>query len=125
MLHHLRQRNLLPAAQLLLAHERPLLAAVPELERLRRPLLLLAGQQALEREAPIEAIQCWSPIVERPSFDPDLALRLFPLLDEIGDVDYAEKAERLATQLQGWVRRAAANPPPPGRSRCSPPPWPG
>lgn len=107
LLHLLRQRNLLPAAQLLLGHERLLLAAVPELEPLRRPLLLLAGQQALEREAPLEAIQCWRPIVERPLFDADLALRLYPLLQECEGDDHPELAERLASLLQGWVRRSA------------------
>ncbi|TVS05398.1 MAG: hypothetical protein EA413_06900 [Cyanobium sp. PLM2.Bin73] len=111
LLHHLRQRNLLPAARLFLAHQRPLLAAVPELEPLRRPLLLLAGQQALEREAPNEAIQCWRPIVEQPIFDPDLALRLYPLLDQADDQGHTEEAERLASLLQGWVRRAARESP--------------
>jgi tetratricopeptide (TPR) repeat protein len=110
LLHHLRQRNLLSAAQLLLANERPLLAAVPELATLRRPLLLLAGQQALERDAPGEAIRCWRPIVDRPAFDPDLALRLYPLLDQ-GDSDDSQEAERLASQLLGWVRRAARDSP--------------
>jgi len=110
LLHHLQQRNLLSAAQLLLANERPLLAAVPELATLRRPLLLLAGQQALERDAPGEAIRCWRPIVDRPAFDPDLALRLYPLLDQ-GDSDDSQEAERLASQLLGWVRRAARDSP--------------
>lgn len=110
LFHQLRQENLLSAAQLLLANERPLLAAVPELATLRRPLLLLAGQQALEREAPAEAIRCWLPIVERPAFDPDLALRLYPLLDR-GDSEDSQEAERLASQLLGWVRRAARESP--------------
>jgi tetratricopeptide (TPR) repeat protein len=106
LLHQLRQQNLLNAGLLLLSHERPLLAAVPELAALRRPLLLLAGQQALEREAPNEAIRCWRPIVDRPCLDPDLALRLYPLLDQGGEEHWPE-AERLASQLLGWVRRSA------------------
>ena len=110
LLHQLRQQNLLSAAQLLLNHERLVLAAVPELAALRRPLLLLAGQQALEREAPTEAIRCWRPIVDRPSLDPELALRLYPLLDQ-GDDDTWPEAERLASQLQSWVRRAAHDTP--------------
>ena len=110
LLHQLRQQNLLCAAQLLLNHERLVLAAVPELAALRRPLLLLAGQQALEREAPTEAIRCWRPIVDRPSLDPELALRLYPLLDQ-GDDDTWPEAERLASQLQSWVRRAARDSP--------------
>jgi tetratricopeptide (TPR) repeat protein len=111
LLHHLRQQNVLGAAQLLLAHERTLLSALPELAPLRRPLLRLAGQQALEREAPVEAIACWRPIVDRPSFDADLALRLYPLFDRgDGEEDFQE-AERLASQLLGWVRRAARDNP--------------
>lgn len=114
LLHHLRQQNLLQAAQLLLDHERQLLALLPELARLRRPLLLLAGQQALERDAPAEAIRCWRPIVDRPAFDPDLALRLYPLLAQ-GDGEDIQEGERLAGQLLGWVRRAA---------RATPAAWP-
>ncbi|MFZ0408965.1 MAG: hypothetical protein WAM11_12765 [Cyanobium sp.] len=110
LLYHLRQQNLLQAGQLLLAHERQLLAIAPGLAPLRRPLLLLAGQQALERDAPLEAIRCWRPIVDRPVFDPDLALRLFPLLEQ-GDAEEVQEAERLAGQLLGWVRRAARDTP--------------
>jgi tetratricopeptide (TPR) repeat protein len=110
LLQQLRQQNLLNAGLLLLSHERPLLAAVPALAALRRPLLLLAGQQALEREAPKEAIRCWRPIVDRPSLDADLALRLYPLLDQ-GGHDHWPEAERLASQLLGWVRRSARDNP--------------
>lgn len=111
LLQHLRQGNVLSAAQLLLAHERPLLATLPELAPLRRPLLLLAGQQALEREDPDEAITCWRLIVNRPGFDPDVALRLFPLLDASSEEEHQVEAERLVGQLLAWLRRAArANP---------------
>lgn len=115
LLHHLRQGNLLSAAQLLLANERSLLATLPELAPLRRPLLLLAGQQALEREDPGEAITCWRLIVDRPGFDPDLALRLYPLLDASADEQHMREAERLAGQLLAWLRRVA---------RASPSAWP-
>ena len=111
LLHHLRQNNFLNAAQLLLANERAILSALPELASLRRSLLLLGGQQALERDAPAEAIACWRPIVDRPSFDADLALRLFPLLDRGEDEEEFQEAERLASQLLGWVRRAARDNP--------------
>ncbi|MEB3244073.1 MAG: hypothetical protein VKO44_10605 [Cyanobacteriota bacterium] len=111
LVQHLRQGNLLSAAQLLLANERPLLAALPELAALRRPLLVLAGQQALERDAPEEAIACWRPIVDRPRFDPELALRLYPLLDACDDERHLQECERLVSQLLAWLRRAArANP---------------
>lgn len=111
LLHHLRQGNLLSAAQLLLANERPLLACLPELASLRRPLLVLAGQQALERGAPREAMACWRPIVDRPAFDPELALRLYPVLDANDDGDHLQECDRLVTQLLTWLRRdARANP---------------
>jgi hypothetical protein len=55
-------------------------------------------EQALERDAPGEAIRCWRPIVDRPAFDPALALRLYPLLDK-GDSDDSQEAERLAPDL--------------------------
>ena len=70
LLHQLRRNKLLPAAELLLSQERKLQAVLPELAALRRPLLLLAGQQALERESLLEAIRCWRPIVDRPSSIP-------------------------------------------------------
>ena len=111
LLHHLRQHNLLGAAQLLLANERSLLTALPELAPLRRALLLLAGQQALERGAPAEALSCWRPIVDRPAFDADLALRLYPLLDGSDSDAHSQEAERLASQLLSWVRRAARDDP--------------
>jgi hypothetical protein len=109
--HQLLQGNHLQAAELLISHERLLLHAFPELAELRRPLLRLAGQQALDREAPGEAIRCWRLIVDRPALDPDLALRLYPLLIE-GNDDDLQEAERLAGLLLGWLRRAARGAPP-------------
>lgn len=111
LLHHLRQGRLLQAAELLLSHERTLATALPELATLRRPLLLLAGQQAQEQGAPTAAIRCWRPIVDRPQLDPDLALRLYPLLMEGNDDDELQEAERLAGLLLGWLRRAARDAP--------------
>jgi len=111
LLHQLRLGNQLQAAALLLTHERLLLAAFPALAALRRPLLLLAGQQALEREAPGEAIRCWRPIVDRPALDPNLALRLYPLLIDGDDDDDWQEAERLAGLLLSWLRRAARDEP--------------
>ena len=115
LLHQLRQGRLLQAAERLLRHERALLTAWPELEPLRRPLLLLAGLQALDQGSPSEAILCWRPIVDRPTLDPDLALRLYPLLIEADDEDELQEAERLAALLLGWLRRAA---------RAAPADWP-
>lgn len=111
LLRQLRRGNHLQAAELLLSHERLLLYAVPELAALRRPLLLLAGQQALDLEAPEAAIRCWRPIVDRPALDSNLALRLYPLLIEGDDDGDWQEAERLAGLLLSWLRRAArANP---------------
>lgn len=111
LLHHLRQTNLFGAAQLLLAEERALLAVLPDLAPLRRTILLLGGQQALEREGSGEALACWRPIVDRPTFDADLALRLYPILDGSERDEHSQEAERLASQLQSWVRRAARDDP--------------
>lgn len=111
LLHHLRQSNLIGAAQLLLAEERTLLAVLPDLAPLRRTILLLGGQQAMEREAPGEALACWRPIVDRPTFDADLALRLYPILDTSERDVHCLEAERLASQLQSWVRRSARDDP--------------
>jgi Flp pilus assembly protein TadD len=115
LLRQLRQNRPLQAVELLLAHERPLLNAYPELASLRRALLLRAGQQALEQGAPTEAIRYWRLIVDRPAFDPDLALRLHPLLMEEGDEAELLEAERLAGLLLSWLRRA---------SQASPADWP-
>lgn len=111
LLHHLRHNRPLPAAELLLDHERSLLALLPELASLRRPLLLQAGQEALEREAPQEAIRFWRLIVERPAFDADLALRLYPLQIESDDEEDLLQAERLAASLLSWLRRLARDEP--------------
>ncbi len=111
LLQQLRQNRPLQAAELLLAHERQLLNAFPELAPLRRPLLVQAGQQALEQGAPSAAIRYWRPIVDRPTFDADLALRLYPLLIAGDDDDELQEAERLSELLLSWLRRAArANP---------------
>ena len=106
LVHQLQHQNLLAAAQLLLQHERQLLNAVRDLMPLRRSLLLLAGQQALDRGAEEDAKDFWSTIVWQPAFDADLALRLYPLLDQ-GDPEDVQPAERIASQLLSWVRRAA------------------
>lgn len=115
LLFHLRRSHLLTAAKLLLEHERQLLSTCPALAVLRRPLLLLAGQQALEQDSDEDAIRCWRPIVDRPGFDPDLALRLYPVLDRSMEDDDNQEAERLANLLISWVRRA---------SRAAPDDWP-
>jgi hypothetical protein len=111
LLYHLRHEQFHLAADLLLIEERELLAMMPELKTLRRPLLLLAGQEALERGRVAQAIRCWRPIVERPAFDPDLALRLYPLLEPSDDKEETALAERLAGGLQAWVRRSANDAP--------------
>lgn len=110
LLHHLRQGHHLQAAHLLLSQEALLLRALPTLIQLRRPLLLLAGQQAFEQQAPSEAIRCWLSIVDRPAFDAPLALRLYPLLIE-GDFHDLQEAERLAGMLLNWLRRCARDNP--------------
>jgi len=110
LLHHLRRERWLQAAELLLVHERSLRSALPELAVLRRPLLRLAGQQALDQGTEEAALRCWRAIVDRPSLDPDLALRLYPLLMQ-GDNDDVTEAERLAGLLLGWLRRAARDAP--------------
>ena len=111
LLHQLHQQNWMAAGLLLLEHERPMLNAVPALASLRRPLLSLAGQQALERESPHRAIRFWQAIVHQPTLDAELALRLYPLLDQSDDEDSSQDAERLASQLLSWLRREARDNP--------------
>ncbi|MEB3157110.1 MAG: hypothetical protein VKO26_06715 [Cyanobacteriota bacterium] len=111
LLHQLHQANPLGAARLLLAHERVLLPSLPELAALRRSLLLLAGQQASDQGSPEEALACWRPLVDRPAFDADLALRLYPILDSSDRDDHSQEALRLVSQLLSWVRRAARDDP--------------
>ena len=111
LLHQLRQQNWMTAGLLLLEHERPMLNAVPSLASLRRPLLSLAGQQALEQQSPHRAIQCWRMVVDQPALDAELALRLYPLLDQSDEDEDWEEAERLASQLLSWLRRDARDNP--------------
>jgi tetratricopeptide (TPR) repeat protein len=80
----------------------------PELATLYRPLLTLAGQQALEDEQPECAEAFWKPLVAEQSFDPQLAVLLLQVL-EINSSD--RERQRLLTRLLKWVEvEAKQNP---------------
>ncbi len=78
--------------------------AFPELDALYRPLMLLAGEQAIKDNQPECAENFWSEVVNQPSFDPKLAVNLLPILRDEGS--YHERLDILC-QLQKWLKQDA------------------
>ncbi|MDZ8049944.1 MAG: tetratricopeptide repeat protein [Aulosira sp. ZfuVER01] len=80
----------------------------PELDSLRKPLLTLAGQQALSQGQPECAELFWQPLLTEKPFNPQLAINLLEVLDA-NDSD--EKRPSLLTQLLKWLEQEAKNKP--------------
>ncbi|MGF1569074.1 MAG: hypothetical protein ACFCVD_13560 [Nodosilinea sp.] len=81
---------------------------LPEVDVLRRPLLLLGGQAAFQQNDLSNAIDFWQAIVNTPSFDPQLALWLTPLLDQ---QEAHSDRRHLLNRLAKWLQQEAqANP---------------
>ena len=76
----------------------------PELDTLRRPLLTLAGQQALEQRQPECAEALWQPLMAEQPFNLQLAVNLNAVL-EVNDSH--QERQRLLTRLLKWLEQEA------------------
>ena len=108
LLHLIDDKNFHEAAHTYLGMPPNVKAAYPELEGLYRPLMLLAGEQA-QREQELDCTATfWGGLVNRPAFDPQLAVQLYPVLDRVGE---HREAQQLVKQLLRWVQKEAKRQP--------------
>ena len=103
MLRLIEADNVHEAAHIAERLERPC-QIFPELDALYRPLMLLAGEQALKDNDPDCAQDFWGEVVNQPSFDPQLAVNLLPILNSEG---YHHESLDLLSQLQKWLKQEA------------------
>lgn len=108
LLHLLREDNFHDAAHVVLDCPKEVMADYPELKTLYRPLMLLAGQQALQQQELGCAASFWGGVVNQPEFDPKLAVQLYLVLTAKRD---ARAAQQLVNQLLSWVQKAAKRDP--------------
>jgi tetratricopeptide (TPR) repeat protein len=76
----------------------------PELATLYRPLLTLAGQQAVSERQLDCAEGFWKPLVAQPPFDPHLAVNLLHVLAANSS---DQERQRLLTRLLNWLEQEA------------------
>lgn len=105
LLHQLENKDFYNAAYLIQALGHPC-AIFPELDGLWQTVLLLAGEQALQEQAPEDAAEFWGQLVYQPPFDPKLALKLHLVYRQIDD-DVFLQHQRLLTHLQDWLKKEA------------------
>ena len=103
MLRLIEAENFHEAAHIAVEIKRPC-RAFPEFDALYRPLMLLAGEQALQDNQPECAQEFWGDAVKQPPFDPQLAVNLLPILRSEGS---PRQSLDLLSQLQGWLKQAA------------------
>jgi tetratricopeptide (TPR) repeat protein len=108
LLHLLREDNFHDAAHVILSCPKEVMVDYPELKTLYRPLMLLAGQQALQQQEIGCTASFWGEVVNQPEFDPQLAVQLYPVLTANED---SRGAQRLVNQLLSWVKKAAKQDP--------------
>ncbi len=108
LLHLLREGNFHDAAHVVLDFPKEVTADYPELKALYRPLMLLAGQQALQQQELGCTAAFWGGVVNQPEFDPQLAVQLYLVLTAKRD---ARAAQQLVSQLLSWVQKAAKRDP--------------
>jgi tetratricopeptide (TPR) repeat protein len=102
-LHLLEQDNIHDAAHLLQKMERPC-REYPELDILFRPVMVLAGEQALRDQEPGCTKAFWEGIVYQPPFDPQLILKLREVYLRAGS---AGQSQRLLSHLLDGVKKDA------------------
>ena len=108
LLHLLKEENYHDAAHVVLDSPKEVMVDYPELKTLYRPLMLLAGQQALQQQEFGCTATFWGGVVNEPEFDPQLAVQLYPVLTAIRD---SRAAHQLVNQLLSWVQKAAKRDP--------------
>ncbi|MGB7249206.1 MAG: hypothetical protein WBC73_09725 [Phormidesmis sp.] len=108
LLHLIGEDDFHEAAHLALDISDEMMAQYPELEALYRPLMLLAGTQAMRQDEVACTATFWNLALEKAEFDPPLALNLYRALDVTGAY---RQAERLVNQLILWLKQAAQKTP--------------
>ncbi len=104
LLHLIREEDFHEAAHLLLDSTSEMLAEYPLLNRLYRPVMLLAGTQALRQDEVGCTATFWDLALEKADFDSHLALNLYKAL---AVTRQHGKAGRLVNQLVSWLRQTA------------------
>jgi tetratricopeptide (TPR) repeat protein len=97
------QKNYHEAAHIVLQLPQPA-PDWPEVDQLYRPLLILAGEQALQEDQPGCAETFWGQIAEQSPFDPQLAVNLSQVLHQTGS---HHRNCRLLSELLKWLQQAA------------------
>jgi tetratricopeptide (TPR) repeat protein len=100
----IEQGNYHNAAHVLLSQDRRSIQQFPELAALRAPVLLRAGQQALEQGEPEYAETFWNLVLTEQPFDPQLAVNLRVVLHVNGS---EAEEQRLLTRLIRWIEQDA------------------
>ncbi|TVQ05803.1 MAG: hypothetical protein EA368_18575 [Leptolyngbya sp. DLM2.Bin27] len=108
LLHLLKESNHHDAAHVVLNFPKEVMVDYPELKTLYRPLMLLAGQQALQQQELDCTATFWGGVVNEPEFDPQLAVQLYHVLTANED---ERAAQQLVNQLLSWVKKAAKRDP--------------
>ena len=84
------------------------MAEYPALEKLYRPILLLAGEQARKQQEFDCSAEFWSEAIDKANgnadFDSNLALNLYKALELS---EYYGDAQRLLDRLIGWLQQTA------------------
>jgi len=104
MLHLISANNFHDAAHVAIKLPPQVKEEYPELEQLYRPLMLLAGDQAQKQGEIGCTAEFWGQVVNQPEFDPQLAVQLYPAIDQAGD---HRQARQLVDQLMRWVQKEA------------------
>ena len=104
----IHQDNVHDAAHLVIDPPDGIMAEYPALEKLYRPILLLAGEQARKQQEFDCSAEFWGEAIDKADgkadFDPNLALNLYKALDLSGD--YSE-AQRLLERTISWLQQTA------------------
>jgi tetratricopeptide (TPR) repeat protein len=104
LLHLISENNFHDAAHVAVKLPPKVKAEYPELEQLYRPLMLLAGDQAQKQGEIGCTAEFWGAVVNQPEFDPQLAVQLYPAMDQAGE---HRQARQLVDQLMRWVKKQA------------------
>lgn len=104
MLHLISENNFHDAAHVAVKLPPQVMSEYPELKQLYRPLMLLAGDQAQKQGEIGCTAEFWEAVVNQPEFNPQLAVQLYPAMDQAGK---HREARQLVNQLMHWVQKEA------------------
>jgi tetratricopeptide (TPR) repeat protein len=104
LLNFIRQENVYDAAHLMVEPPDGIMDEYPALQRLRIPMLLLAGEQAAQHRELEDSAFFWGEVLEEKGFEPNLALNLHQALNATG---YFDEDLKLLDQFVRWLRQTA------------------